>query len=362
MGVKCSGQFVNNVKKGLTTMMMTAIISKRSYYNKSKKAWLDERFHLYDKIAFKNDPLSDGQTAERTYAYFTSGYLDNLNALYVRPIDFEYLKSLRPISSRLYEILGVKFYGHRDFIMYRYSTLCKILPLKRQKTLARARQQLQGAKDELKETEFLSRYIWLPIRDVSDDWYIRYEPGDRFFREIEAVEREWAAPPKNITPKQKDIIPLLPDKTNESDPRHIGDGLETWQGESVSGDEENSEVDSLWSLFSEIIMQYPEFDLRGQDREWFQQRVQGNAGWNSLNLPEELRNWGDWLDIEHRKKSRGEANKFPQSNFRGSLMNWLNRSLNVAIRDNDKGLILAGQQPLGRKGWDLPSDYRIDIM
>ncbi|MEZ4568616.1 MAG: hypothetical protein R2860_17185, partial [Desulfobacterales bacterium] len=139
MGVTCNGRFAEKVKNGLTTMMMTAIISKRSYYNKSKKAWLDERFHLYDKIVFKDELLSDGQTAERTYVYFTSGYLDNLNALYVRPMDFEYLKSIRPISSRLYEILGVKFYGHRDFIMYRYSTLCKILPLKRQKTLARAR-------------------------------------------------------------------------------------------------------------------------------------------------------------------------------------------------------------------------------
>ena len=44
MGLKCTGKFIKNVKDGLTTMMMTAIISKRSYFNKSKKAYLDERF------------------------------------------------------------------------------------------------------------------------------------------------------------------------------------------------------------------------------------------------------------------------------------------------------------------------------
>ena len=30
----------------------------------------------------------------------------NLNALYVRPLDFDYLRSLKPAAARLYELLG----------------------------------------------------------------------------------------------------------------------------------------------------------------------------------------------------------------------------------------------------------------
>ena len=99
--------------------------------------------------------------------------------------------------------------------------------------------------------------------------------------------------------------------------------------------------------------------MRDQDRDWFQQRVQTDTAWHSLNLAEEIQNWGDWLDIEHRKKSRKEGNKFPQSNFRGSLISWLKHSLKNVIKEEDQYLSTSEQ---GRKGWDLPSDYPIDIM
>jgi len=345
MEVSCSGQFVEKVKNGFAAMMMTGIMSKRSYYNKSKKSWLEEGFHLYDKIVFKGEKISESCFAEHNHAYFTNAYLDNLNALYVRPLDFAYLKSLRPVASRLYEILGVKFYGHRDFIQYKYSTLCRLLPLTQQKTLARTRQQLDASHEELKRTGFLSCYAWNPIQRVNDDWYIRYEPGERFFREIE-------------TPDVASPAPYGEPLTNQRLENHTT----TVELHSSPDDPYKSEPDSqesLWPVFSGVVKKYQEFDLRDQDRDWFQQRVQTDTAWHSLNLAEEIQNWGDWLEIEHRKKSRKEGNKFPQSNFRGSLISWLKHSLKNVIKEEDQHLSTSEQ---GRKGWDLPSDYPIDIM
>ena len=333
MGITCTGRFVKKVKQGFMAMMMTGIMSKRSYYNKLKKAWIEEGFHLYDKIIFKGEQLSDGRTADRNYAYFTSGYIDNLNSMYVRPLDFEYLKSLRPIASRLYELLGVKFFGHQEYIQYKYSTLCKLLPVCRQKSMSRSRQQLETSHAELKKTGFLSNYMWIPIDGVKDDWYIKYIPGKRFFNETVSMDEGYTDDCRSM--------PLV---------------------ETITDENLHSEHDPLWLIFTDIVKNFSDFDLQDQDREWFNQRVAENIAWQGLNLMEEIKNWGDWLDIEHRKKCAEKANKFPRSNFKGSLMNWLKQSLKAANNEGSSGPAPLNPDNHGRKGWDLPSDYRIDVM
>ena len=353
MGVTYTGRFAEKVKRGFTVMMMTGIISKRSYYNKRQKKWTDERFHLYDKIIFKGERLSGGQIAEVSYAYFTSGYMDNLNSMYVRPIDFEYLKSLKPIASRLYEILGVKFYGHRDFIQYKYSTLCWVLPLKRQKTLGLARQQFDGAHEGLKRTGFLRDYGWIEIKGVKYDWYVRYVPGERFFNEIRNIQA------LKLESAQTSQIRLLDESAEFG---ICPDGFLLPEHESVCGASADILTDPPWCLFAGIVAKYPEFDLRDHDQEWFRERIQENSNFPSIDLMYEIQNWGDWLDLEHRKKIRKDQNRFPRSNFKGSLMNWIQHSLRAAVKGEIYASRSAIQNKPGRKGFDLPSDYPIDVM
>jgi len=356
MGVTCPGKFVQKAKHGFMAMHTTSIMSKRSYYNKTKKAWIEERFHLYDKIVFKGQQDSDGRVADRTYAYFTDAYLDNLNSMYVRPIDFEYLKSLRPIASRLYELLGVKFYGHHDFIQYKYSTLCNLLPIRRQKAFSRARQQLETAHNELKQTRFLESYEWILGHEVKDDWYLRYVPGERFFKETATLEY---TPPIAALPPPGPVIEEM------SELPCIGShGYKPESGEKANFSRlnDNPEPDALWLLFASIVKKYPEFDLRDQDQDWFKERVKTSRVYESLDMTYEIKNWGDWLDIEHRKKAGKEENRFPMSNFRGSLMNWLKQSLNTVSKRENYGTTSINQKGRGRKGFDLPSDYRVDVM
>ena len=340
MGVTCCGRFVEKVKNGFITMMMTGIMSNRSYYNKQKKAWLKEGFHLYEKIIFKGEKMGDAETSDRNYAYFTSGYLDNLNAMYVRPIDFDYLKSLKPIASRLYELLGVKFYGHRELIQYKYSSLCRLLPLRQQKNLSRSRQQLEGAHMELEKTGFLDHHDWISIKGTKGDWYIRYVPGSRFFDEMRALKQK---------PSEK------------SEYAHMVEEMTIQEKSASVRDSYLSGQDPVWPVFTDVVQTYQEFDLQDDDHEWFAHRVVEKFSWQDLNLLEEIRNWEDWLSIEHRKKKAGKPHKFPRSNFKGSFLNWLKNS----IRSDEAVSRLsqaAEQVTRGRKGWDLPSDYPIDVM
>lgn len=186
MGVTPSGKISRDIKKALQRMLFTGIESKGAYYSKSKKKWIEDNFHIIDRIIFKGEELSDGEIADTNYLFLNSWYLENINARYVKPLDYTYYRSLNsPIARRIYELLGVKFYGCA-FVRYRYSTLCQLLPISRQRYLSKAREKLDPAHKELKTNEFLEKHQWnpLPVKNQAD-WYITYWPGKKAKEEIE---------------------------------------------------------------------------------------------------------------------------------------------------------------------------------
>lgn len=124
--------------------------------------------------------------------------------------------------------------------------------------------------------------------------------------------------------------------------------------------------------FLEVIKTYSEFDVRPEDVKWFEKRIDGNSTYSQLDLRDELHNWHDWLETEHRKKEKKKTNKFPKSNFKASVTNWLRKALEIRQARTKKGEQYErdgyparkstpfGKKKQGRKGFDLPSDYPID--
>jgi len=188
MGIKKYGGFqYREIRKALERIKTTVIKSEGSFYYKGKKQWISKVFSLYDGVVFKGEQLKDRTIADTNLLYLSDLYLQSLNSFYIKPIDYTYLQSLkREIASRLYEILGVKFYGLKNkkcnFICYRYSKLCQILPLTPFKQISRAKQQLDPAHDELKNTDFLLNYTW--DKNSGRDWLIYYWPGERARKEM----------------------------------------------------------------------------------------------------------------------------------------------------------------------------------
>jgi hypothetical protein len=43
-------------------------------------------------------------------------------------------------------------------------------------------------------------------------------------------------------------------------------------------------------------------------------------------------------------------------------LNWLKQSLTTFCKGESNGYATVNQKTQGRKGWDLPSDYRVDVM
>lgn len=181
------GHQYRKIKEAFKRIKTTSIETKGAFYSKNKKQWLEDIFNLYERVVFKGEKVDGKVIADDNYLYLGSWYLQNLNSFYIKPVDYKYLKSLESkIASRLYEILGVKFYGLRNkrgaFICYRYSKLCKLLPVKPQKYLSLARQQLDPGNNELKDTGFISQFKW--SENGKNDWLLYYWPGERARKEM----------------------------------------------------------------------------------------------------------------------------------------------------------------------------------
>ncbi len=192
MGISSfGGSQYRKIKDALERITTTSIKSGGTFYSKEKKEWIEEIFHLYERVVFKGRALPNGNIADTNYLYLNSWYLDNINANYVKPIDWEYYKYLEnPIAQRLYELLSVKFYGllirKGSFLSYKYSTICELLPITRQKYLSLAKKILDPSHEKLRETGFLTDWDWDETPSRGDnDWLIKYYPGKRAKEEIE---------------------------------------------------------------------------------------------------------------------------------------------------------------------------------
>ena len=188
MGITTSGgKNYRKVKEALERIRMTGIKSEGAFYHKGKKEWISKVFGLYDSIIFRGAELEDGSIAEKNLLYLGNIYLQSLNSFNIKPIDYNYLQSLKSkIASRLYEILGVKFYGLRNkrekFICYRYSKLCQLLPVTPHEYISLAKQQIDPGNNELRDTGFISKFDW--SENGNKDWLIYYWPGERAKEEM----------------------------------------------------------------------------------------------------------------------------------------------------------------------------------
>ena len=119
--------------------------------------------HLYSDYAFYNEPRLDGTVADTNAVWFADWYLDNLNALYSAPIDYDLWKSLEthsPTASRLYEILLLNLYSGAPVFRINYPNLAKLLPVRTERYLSDARKQLGPAISLLENANVIAGARW----------------------------------------------------------------------------------------------------------------------------------------------------------------------------------------------------------
>lgn len=183
IGIGNSGENKQGIKEAIERIVATTVKAKGTFYSKDEgKIVADKSFHLYESVVFYGQEMPDGKKAESNYLYLNPFYLKSINAFYVKPLDYLYLRSLKsPIAERLYELLGVKFFGKPENqpVRYLYSTICELLPIRRQPYLSLARKNLNDAFKELTRTNFFAKEPEWQETDRKDDWYIFFYEGER---------------------------------------------------------------------------------------------------------------------------------------------------------------------------------------
>ncbi|MBA7492309.1 hypothetical protein ES702_02859 [subsurface metagenome] len=207
------------IKEAIERLSLLGFITKYTFYSKRKEKYLKEAsFHLFDRV-WKGEELKNGEIADANYIYIAPLYKESIEAYYVKLLDFNYIKSLKSgIANRLYEILGIKFFGinkkNFDFIKYSYEKLCNLLPIKEQKYLSDIKRQLIPALKELRKTKFLEKYVF---EKKGNKLFIKFYPGAKYFEEIKLDY----APKKKALAELKKIKEILKEKEDDNKFRPI---------------------------------------------------------------------------------------------------------------------------------------------
>lgn len=178
------------LKKLLKNIVSTTIETKGTFQLKEdskNKRSLDDIFHLYDRVIFKDEELSPGLKADAVFLMLGSWYLNNINKNYVMPLDWHFYTQLSGnITCRMYEYMSIYFYAalerQQKYYNVRYSQICNYFPLVSQYPAWKARKQLKKAHESLVSHEYITKVEWLDTLEPKD-WLLQYWIGPRAIKE-----------------------------------------------------------------------------------------------------------------------------------------------------------------------------------
>lgn len=185
---KRGGWLYEKIRDSLKRITATTVESKGSFFLKDEEAWVEDIFHLYERVRFKGMKMPvGGGIAETNYLWLGDEYLRNINARYVRPLDYEFLCSLKnPLSRRSYEVLSPKFYGLDKRLSYYhvdYQDYCQTLPITPQRYYSDVKKQLNRSHEELGSGEFISKVGYVLHKGSKVVKTLRFYLGKRARRE-----------------------------------------------------------------------------------------------------------------------------------------------------------------------------------
>jgi len=167
------------IKESIARMGRTQCYSMGAFYNKATKEYMDSNksFTLITDWGFKGD-IQNGKLLEQSYVIFHEAVRQNLQANYVKALDFDFIKELKTdIGPLLYPHLSAIFHDFRtdqEYWEITYAWIAERLGIRIYSELWRAKQQLKAAHIELQKSGYLAKIDW-----ITQGKKIRYYPGLR---------------------------------------------------------------------------------------------------------------------------------------------------------------------------------------
>jgi hypothetical protein len=191
LGTSKNGNRYREVEEWLKVMNATFIESEGAIWLNGKKRFASDSFVIFQRVRRAGQELEDGSIADRNYVWLSDWYLENLNAHYLLPIEFETYKLLKNnISKALIPLLQVWLYASREVGSFekRYSELCQILNIREYQHRSKIKEKLAPSLDELAAQGYLKTW---EIEKTADekDFKIIFRHGYKFYADRAALKQ-----------------------------------------------------------------------------------------------------------------------------------------------------------------------------
>lgn len=223
LGQSDAGLNFKEVYEWLDLMQGTQIKSQGAIWIAGKKRFATDVFNLFSRVKRVGDELDDGTVADKNYVWLSDWYLENLNAHYLLPVDFESYKQLKNnISKALIPLLQVWLYASRETGTFekRYSEICQVLNIKNYKYLSDIKRFFGRSLDELVTQGYLKNW---EVKKTSDgkDFKIVFRHGYKFYADRAAIKhlsgRKFKKDEKSPTePRKKETRTEIPETEKEA--------------------------------------------------------------------------------------------------------------------------------------------------
>ena len=182
------GRDYRQIKESLERLSGTVIQSKNAFYRKNSKSYLDDTFHLLERVQHAESTDGSGKRGERTWVQLSGYFVDSYNANYLKGLDADFYWSLNSsVAKRLYRFVDKKRNRQRRWEVDIFSLRDRI-PLSSYKYPSKIREKLEPAHEELAHKGFFERVTY---RKTSEgDNLVCYEIAEDFSNRRPAVEFE----------------------------------------------------------------------------------------------------------------------------------------------------------------------------
>jgi len=211
----------NPVKQALLQNATASITAKITFKTTDKgQKDLEAVFQRYS-IVFTGEKLPDGRAADAVYLILNDIYQTVLNSAIFRPLDYEYMKSLPPISQRFYEIVSYQVYAALKYGNPRaklaYSEYCQLSTATRYPDFEHVKKQMYKILRPHVQSGYIAKIQYEATTDSqgNPDWIMYLTPGINANREYKSFTGNTPAPKRRKPNKEHVNLELpFPDATN----------------------------------------------------------------------------------------------------------------------------------------------------
>jgi hypothetical protein len=193
-----SGKNVNDLRRAIHQNAGTYITAKLNYKAADgTEKRIEAGFTRYS-VVFTGETLPEGDVADGVYIVLNDPYRDVLNTAPVRPLNYDYLRELRPTPQRFYEIMSYRFFAalknDRPTARLSYSDYCMYSAQPRQLDPERFRLQMYKVHKPHLDSGYLKSVTYEQTKDGAGkaDWVMVYTPGPRARSEFQTFAKRQA--------------------------------------------------------------------------------------------------------------------------------------------------------------------------